>query len=279
MNLKHLTDSTLHLDTLKLVTRERELTAQILHHLYENDRRKLYSDYKCPSLFAYCVNILGYTESSAQRRIAAARLLAHIPEIEQKIEDGHLNLTTLGQANTFFKEQKIEKIEEKKSILKKIEDLTKKECEKKLFELSGEKKPAKEGSKRISENQVKVSIILSDETLAEVDKLKALLGKNLTMDELIKFMAKTAIAKVEKDKFKQNEKPKSPPPADAQRTPSAAVKREVYKRDKKCIKCGSQHHLNYDHRQAYALGGKTDIQNIRLLCFNCNQRSRIRIKL
>ncbi|HXH74758.1 MAG TPA: HNH endonuclease signature motif containing protein [Bacteriovoracaceae bacterium] len=279
MNLKHLTDTTLHSDTLKLVNREREVTAQILHHLYENDRRKLYSDYKCPSLFAYCVNILSYSESSAQRRIAAARLLAHIPEIEEKIENGCLNLTILGQANTFFKEQNIEKIEDKKIILKKLEDLTKKECEKKLFELSGDKRPAKEGSKRISKDQVKVSIILSDETQAEVDKLKTLLGKNLSMDELIKFMAKTAIAKVEKDKFKQTERPKSPPPADARRTPSAAIKREVYKRDKCCTKCGSQHYLNYDHREAYALGGKTDLQNIRLLCFNCNQRSRIRMRL
>jgi len=123
------------------------------------------------------------------------------------------------------------------------------------------------------------SLRLSDETQAEVEKLKALLGKNLSMDELIKFMATTAIAKVEKDKFKQTEKPKSPPPAEVGRSPSAAIKREVYKRDKCCTKCGSQHRLNYDHREAYALGGKTDIQNIRLLCFNCNQRARIQMKL
>ncbi|HXH73634.1 MAG TPA: hypothetical protein VNJ08_01615, partial [Bacteriovoracaceae bacterium] len=76
--------------------------------LHENDRRKVYSDYKCSSLFAYCVTILGYSESSAQRRIVAARLLSHIPEMEEKIEQGHLSLSYIGQANLFFKENKIE---------------------------------------------------------------------------------------------------------------------------------------------------------------------------
>ncbi|HXH76133.1 MAG TPA: HNH endonuclease signature motif containing protein [Bacteriovoracaceae bacterium] len=270
MNLKHLTDSTLHIDTLKLVTREREATSQILHHLQENDRRKLYSEYKCASLFAYCVKILGYSESSAQRRIVAARLLRYIPEIEEKIEQGSLSLSNIGQANTFFKDYKIEKIEEQKKILNQIEDMSKKDCEKMLLGISGEKKPARESNKRISKDKVKVSIILSDETQAEVEKLKALLGKDISMNELIMFMAKTAIAKVEKDKFKQTDRPRSLPMAEVKRVPSAEVKREVYRRDKCCTKCGSQFRLNFDHREAYALGGKADISNMQLLCFNCS---------
>ncbi|HXH75268.1 MAG TPA: HNH endonuclease signature motif containing protein [Bacteriovoracaceae bacterium] len=268
MNLKHLTDSALHIDIVKLVAREREATAQILHHLQEIDRRKLYSDYKCPSLFAYAVKVLGYSESSAQRRIVAARLLGHIPELEEKIEQGTLTLSNIGQANRFFIENKVDKIEDKIQILSQIEDQSKKDCEKTLFGLSGEKKPARESNKRISQDKSKVSYILSDETQAEVLKLKGLLGKNLTMDELIRFMARTTIAKVEKEKFKQTENPKSPSPAAVKI--SASVKREVYKRDQCCTQCGTQNRLNYDHREAFALGGKGDEQNIRLLCFNCS---------
>ncbi|HXH76780.1 MAG TPA: HNH endonuclease [Bacteriovoracaceae bacterium] len=270
MNLKHLTDTTLHKDTLNLVKHERETTAEILHHLYEIDRRKLYSDYKCGSLFNYCVNILGYSESSAQRRIVAARLLANMPEIEIKIEQGKLSLSNIGQAISFFKEHNIEKLEDKKVILKKIENQSKKECEKTLFGISGEKIPAKESVKRLSKDQIKVSIILSDETQAEIEKLKALLGKDLSMDELIKFMAKTAIALVEKKKFRQSEKSLPPAAVYVTRTPVAAVKREVFKRDKCCTQCGSHFHLNYDHRNAFAMGGKSDSQNIRMLCFNCS---------
>ena len=115
-----------------------------------------------------------------------------------------------------------------------------------------------------------------------MEKLKALLGKNLSMDELIKFMAKIAIEKVEKEKFKQTQNPKSHPISEvksAARTPSAAVKREVYLKDRNCTNCGSIHRLNYDHIKPVALGGKSDLTNIRLLCFQCNQRARIKMKL
>jgi hypothetical protein len=284
MDLKHLTDTTPHIETLKLVSREREMTAQILHHLKENDRRKLYSDFKCSSLFSYCVTILGYSESSAQRRIEASRLLAELPEIEGKIEQGLLSLTNIGQVSKYIRDHQIKDPEQKRALLTQMEDLSKAECEKTLFALSGEKRPAREGVKRISKDESKVSYILSDETRTKVEKLKALMGRDLSMDELIGFMADVAIKEVEKKKFKQSDRP-LPPPAEVDpqgpisRTPKAAIKREVYKRDTNCTQCGSFSNLNYDHRKAYALGGKADPANIRLLCFNCNQRARIRMKL
>ncbi|HXH75232.1 MAG TPA: HNH endonuclease signature motif containing protein [Bacteriovoracaceae bacterium] len=279
MNLKHLTDTTLHNDTIKLVRKEREITTEVLHHLRENDRRKLYSDHKCTSLFDYCVRILGYCESSAQRRIVASRLLQEIPELEKKIDDGLLSLSNISQVNQFFRENEVITKEEKVGILKEVEGLTKKECEKKLIQISGTEKPAREHTKRLSTSTSKVTIILTDETLAEVEKLKALMGRNLSMDELINFMAKNAIQKIEKEKFKQTNKVNSRSPEEVKRTPSASMKRDVYKRDQKCTQCGSLHRLNYDHREAFSLGGKTTTENLRLLCFNCNQRSRIRMKL
>jgi hypothetical protein len=279
MNLKHLTDKSLHIDTIRVVTREREVTSQVLHHIRENDRRKLFSDHHCSSLFAYCVKILGYSESSAQRRIVAARLLSDLPEIESKLEDGTLSLTNVSQANQFFRENEIKSLDEKKEILGAIENLTKKQCKKKILEISGNEKPAREAEKRISKDKHKVTLILSDETMEEIEKLKALLGKNLSMDELIKFMAQSAIQKVEKQKFKQTEKPKSLSPENAKRAVPAAIKREVYKRDQKCLKCGSLNHLNFDHRIHFAMGGRSNMTNVRLLCFSCNQRSRIKMGL
>ena len=113
----------------------------------------------------------------------------------------------------------------------------------------------------------------------KIKKLKDLMGKNLTMDELLNFMADAAIKEVERKKFKQTERPRPSQPPVVARTPSASVKREVYKRDKCCTKCGSLKNLNYDHREAYALGGDSTTKNIRLLCFNCNQRSHIPMRL
>ena len=264
-------------DTKKLATAEREATTRVLHHLKEIDRRKLYSDYKFTSLFDYCIRELGYSESSAQRRIVAARMLMEIPEIEKRIEDGSLTLSNISQVNQFCKDSTIQ---EKVEILREVEGLTKRECEKKLFELTGKEEIPKEKKKRVSADKVQVAIVLSDDTLNEIEKLKDLLGKDLSMDELVKFMAKEAIKSVEKTKFKQTEKTRPVlSPAKVGRAIPANVKREAYKRDQKCSNCGSTHRLNYDHRHPYAMGGPNSIENIRMLCFNCNQRARIRARL
>jgi 5-methylcytosine-specific restriction endonuclease McrA len=64
------------------------------------------------------------------------------------------------------------------------------------------------------------------------------------------------------------------------RTPTASQQRELYERGEGvCEKCGSLFKVQKDHRHPYALGGKTETSNLRLLCFHCNQRERIKAKL
>src|SRR5688500_1076325 len=108
MDLKHLTDKQLLKDTLALAKTERELTTQILHHLREIGKRKLYCSVHCTSLFDYCRKVLGYSEGAAQRRIQAARLLEEVPEIEEKIEEGFLSLSNIAQAATFINQHDIQ---------------------------------------------------------------------------------------------------------------------------------------------------------------------------
>jgi len=58
----------------------------------------------------------------------------------------------------------------------------------------------------------------------------------------------------------------------------SALKMEVYMRDKgKCTypNCNSQRFLEYDHINPIAMGGKTSLQNLRLLCRAHNQRAAI----
>jgi hypothetical protein len=98
-----MTDKELHSKLLSLVREERRLLADILTHLKEVERRKLYSDYKRTSLFDYAVKELGYSEDQAQRRIEAMRLLKDLPEIAPAIRDGRLTITNIAQANQFFR--------------------------------------------------------------------------------------------------------------------------------------------------------------------------------
>lgn len=61
---------------------------------------------------------------------------------------------------------------------------------------------------------------------------------------------------------------------------SATLKYQVWHRDQgQCVKCKSKRHLNFDHIQPLALGGGGSLENLRVLCFPCNQRQRIEAKL
>ena len=273
MRLSHVANKILLSNTKKLAGAEREATVGLLHHLKEIDKRKLYCDLKYSSLFAYCVQELGYSEGAAQRRIVAARALAEMPEIEKKIKDGSLNLTNISLVN-----QIIDDPIQKREVFKEVENLTKKECEQKLFEISG-KELIPDKTKRISKDKIQVAVVLSEETMELVERIKALLGKNIEMDELVQFMAKEAIKSVEKTKFKQAKPRHSLSPAKVGRAIPAALKREIYARDKKCSNCGSIHNLNYDHILPYSMGGPTTRENLRLLCFQCNQRGRMKAGL
>ncbi|MDZ4678563.1 MAG: hypothetical protein SGI74_13780, partial [Oligoflexia bacterium] len=134
INLKSINDDVLLNETRKLVQQEREILSHILHHLREIERRRLFSKLKYSSLFTYALKELGYSEDQAYRRIQAMRLLKELPEIEEKINKGLLNLTHLGMAQSLFKREekiqrafsKLEKIE----VLEKLENTSKLEAEK-----------------------------------------------------------------------------------------------------------------------------------------------------
>lgn len=281
MNLKHLTDKTLLNDTKALIVREREHLTKILHHLKEIDRRKLYSDLGFSSLYDYCTKELGYSNGSAYRRIEAARLIEVVPEIEEKIESGLLNLMNISQASQFFNQNDVDNPEDKKAILSQLENLSKSEGDKMLLALSGEdEKPTKEGKRRVTKDLTRVSVLLTDEQLDRCNYLMGLIGKKMTYQDLIEYMVAIAIADVEKRKFKVLSYAKdSLPPVGVKRVIKASTKGEVFRRDQKCVKCGSTRNLNFDHQIPFALGGKSEDSNVRLLCFNCNQRARIRAKL
>ena len=78
----------------------------MLQHLQEIETRKLYLERGFPSLFEYVVKELGYSHSSAYRRIKAMRLYRDIPQATSKIKTGSLNLTTASQLQTFFEKKK-----------------------------------------------------------------------------------------------------------------------------------------------------------------------------
>jgi hypothetical protein len=126
MNLDKISDEQLDSTNIELATTEREVLAKILLHLRETERRRLYLKYHCSSLIEYAIRRMGYTEDQAWRRVNAMRLLKELPQIEQKIESGALNLTQLNQAQALFRQEKkanvVRTSNEKLELLSKLEN-------------------------------------------------------------------------------------------------------------------------------------------------------------
>ena len=81
----------------------------------------------------------------------------------------------------------------------------------------------------------------------------------------------TTTSECEKSTTAKNKKPKNP------RYISKQTKQQLWvKHQGKCQKCKSEHFLQIDHIKPVAFGGESNLENLRLLCHNCNQRAAMR---
>lgn len=204
MNLRNLSDKALLSSTETLVARARELRTEILHHLREIERRRLYADLKQPSLFAYCVNILKYSNAQADRHIKAMRLLKEIPEIEEKLLTGELSLTNIAKAKEFFnQEEKMAPmdLEVKMQVVKKLENKSTREVEKILLQESSSPAPeVKEKIRQVTADLSEVRFAADDKLLAKMRRLQGLLAHNnpnMKTSELIDELCEIALEKLD----------------------------------------------------------------------------------
>ena len=87
VNLDRLSNSEVISRLENLVLKEKETTTEIIRHLAEVDRRRLYASEGFSSLFDYAVKKLGYSNSAATRRIKVARAGVRLPEVFSYLED------------------------------------------------------------------------------------------------------------------------------------------------------------------------------------------------
>ncbi len=142
-SIESLSDDRLLSHAKTLAAQERALTAKLLRHLLEIDKRLLFAKLGYSSLFSYVTEELGFCAASAQARIASMRLLAIVPEIEEKIVAGSVSLTNLAQAQRFFNhEQKSHchsySVAEKKQVIEKLEGKSTRDAERELMGLSSD---------------------------------------------------------------------------------------------------------------------------------------------
>lgn len=327
MILKKLTDQSLHLQLKNFVQKERILLTEILEHLQEVERRRLYCDFKRSSLFDYAVAELGYSEDQAHRRIQAMRLMKGLPEIKGKLSTGALSLTNAAKAQSLFRKaaqssaMKPMNKASQLAVLKTIENKSTREAERELLKFQPQDILPVDRQKVVSAIHTELRVVVSQDTLDKLEDVRSLLGPkgiDLSHDELLQVMAEATVLKLKEKRFgkrrvqraarlspkedvlktvkevdkrtadKSDKKRSSSGSLGAQQVNSragknqrylpASTKHSVWQRDQgRCCRCGSRRNLQFDHIKPVGLGGTSRIENLRLLCFSCNQRAGIRV--
>lgn len=261
--MRNIDANSLHLSLVSLVRKERRILSEILDHLAEVSRRKIFLSFGHSSLLKYCVKELGYSESAAYRRIKALRVTQEMPEIKKKMEEGELNLTQLCRAQDLFElhqkeNKKTLEAETKKELMKKIERKNTFESENILraeLELPLKKR--------------RVVIEVGEETYDEWIKFKgAMVHKQMTDEMLLRFSIEKAMALHEPRERLTKEHNK-----DSRYIPVKIRRRLLRRADFKCTweGCDSNYGLEIDHIIPVCQGGKTEIENLRVLCRHHNQ--------
>src|SRR5439155_22011680 len=93
--LESLSSADLLSATRELVQRSRGLEADLLLHLGEIDERKLYLERAFPSMFAFCVGELRFSEDAAYSRILVARAARRWPAVIEAMRCGKVHLSGL----------------------------------------------------------------------------------------------------------------------------------------------------------------------------------------
>jgi 5-methylcytosine-specific restriction endonuclease McrA len=181
------------------VLEERRVVTSILEYLREVDRRRLYAEAGYPSLWDFCIRELGYSEGAASRRINSMRLLRDLPELKKDIEEGKHNLSSLAQAQKFFRieekhHSKKMSSDQKMEVLHKLENKTSLECEKELIQLSSVplqiSRPQTE--RLLDEKHVELKLVINQKLLLKLKRVQALrshASPSMNYAELLEFMA------------------------------------------------------------------------------------------
>ena len=249
-----------------LVRRGNELLAELLAHLAELDQRRLFLDLGFPSLHAYCTTALGMCESSAGRRITAARVCRKYPDMLARVAKGDLHLSALCSMSPHLDWNNAPELTE----------ICSNQSRRKVDEILAARFPRADVREKVrleplAKDRYGLHFTIDAEALEELEKVRALARHRLPggeLSELFKLAMKVLRADLEKQRFAVGKKPRPrkavapAPPADpaeitppstepeaagvhppaevtvpesapeaAPQRPSAEVAREVYARD------------------------------------------------
>ena len=249
---------------------------------------------------AYCVQVLHLSEDAASKRVQVARKGWFLPVIFEAIADGRVHLSGMNLLVPFIDDENVHE------LIEAATHRTYRDIELMLAERFPQPEPGEDiaeanvnaaphlrdrsGVKPIAPGRFVVQFTINDLDRERLEHALQLMSHRNPRGNLA-FLNMTAlellIEQMEKDRFAEADEPREceapsadrDPPSPATRHIPAHVKREVWKRDGGVCtwisptgrRCGSRWMVEFDHVQAFALGGEATVDSVRMLCHAHNQ--------
>ena len=304
MNLQSFTNELLLDRTERLCQSERKITHVILWHINEIECRGIFAEKGYSSMFKFLTKHLGYGEGAAWERLHASRLLKKIPVLQEKIESGALNLTQMASVQKCLNKEARSGNElttgEAVQVLSQIEALNGFETQKVLAVEFNLPVQQHEVLKPQRDDSVRLELTLTEDQMERLRQVRDLLSHSLhdaTWADVIDCLASKYIQKIQgKEKSGEGKAHLEECAASAEMDGSATQivtprfsATEKFKR--KCIKitsrrellikanhccefvdlksgnrCNGTYQLQIDHKIPLALGGSSELSNLRVLC-------------
>jgi len=266
----------------ELLAATRELTrtaclveADLLLHLGEIDERRLYLDQAFPSMFAFCVRELRFSEDVAYNRIAAARAGRRYPAVIEALRSGEVHLAGVRLLVPHFT------AENHAALLAEAAGKSKREIEELVARFMPAPLPWRTMITPLTDDTFKVQFVASRRLRDKLREAQDLLRHRVPDGDLATVVEKAVdvlIEQVKKERFATGRKPRKEALGDSGETVSRhipdAVKRFVYERDGgRCTfvdeqgrTCGETAALEFDHVDGFARTYSHEPDRIRLLC-------------
>ncbi len=298
-SLRKLSNDELEFQLKDLIQKERKLLHVILEHIKEVSRRELYLAKAYSSMYEYLTKEMGYSGSSAMRRLEAANLLRDLPNLAENIKDGSINLSQACELSRAIKEKERAthtriSAEIKQGLILQIASKTTAETQKILAE-SLDLPMQMRDKKRVQQDaSVRLEITLSKEQFEKLkasrDELIHVLSqqqKEISWGNVIEVLCERHLQKVEKDLSARSRKVTSikpsaprtaqslPHPITASVTEGVAGSTDIEMNKNRCCQfrdaktgrtCQSTFALQVDHIIPRWAGGLDAPENLQYLC-------------
>jgi len=295
--LDRLTDQALLDQFGDLVRQDRQHTASLLKHIDEIDRRKLWAKYGHSCLFDFCVARYHMSESTAGKRIGAARTARRFPILFEMVARGEIHLSGIHRIKAHLTpENHVDVLARAKhKTIRQLEELVahlapRRDAPSTLralperHEVAGPPRRAPD-PEPLAPGRYRLQVTLDESAHQKLRQLQDLLSHQIPNGDPAAVVARALdalLTQVQKEKIGITDKPRATqpianPPAHV-RTAPRALRREVWTRDEgRCSfvgvdghRCNETRGLEFAHLRPWAKGGEHSAENLALRCRSHN---------